>query len=159
MHICTVIINNFRCYENKTIFTFKKGLNVLVGENDSGKSALIDSIKYVLGTTDQNWQRVNISDYSNEDTSKPINITIIFSDLTLDEKATFMECLTLKKGKYYLILNWEAKYLTTIMPNRTVINLSCGLKKDITAPSPEARETLRTTYLRPLRDVVLDESR
>ena len=152
MHICTVIINNFRCYENKTIFTFKKGLNVLVGENDSGKSALIDSIKYVLGTTDQNWQRVNISDYSNEDTSKPINITIIFSDLTLDEKATFMECLTLKKGKYYLILNWEAKYLTTIMPNRTVINLSCGLKKDITAPSPEARETLRTTYLRPLRD-------
>lgn len=25
-------------------------------------------------------------------------------------------------------------------------------KKDITAPSPEARETLRTTYLRPLRD-------
>lgn len=97
MHICTVIINNFRCYENKTIFTFKKGLNVLVGENDSGKSALIDSIKYVLGTTDQNWQRVNISDYSNEDTSKPINITIIFSDLTLDEKATFMECLTLKK--------------------------------------------------------------
>lgn len=152
MYICTVIINNFRCYENKTKFTFKKGLNVLVGENDSGKSALIDSIKYVLGTTDQNWQRVSISDYSNEDTSKPINITIIFSDLTLEEKATFMECLTLKKGEYYLILNWEAKYLTTIMPNRTVINLSCGLKKDITAPSPEARETLRTTYLRPLRD-------
>ena len=60
-----------------------------------------------------------------------------------------MECLTLKKDKYYLILNWEAKYLTTIMPNRTVINLSCGSKKDIAAPSPEARETLRTTYLRP----------
>lgn len=152
MYIYAVKISNFRCFENKTIFTFKKGLNVLVGENDSGKSALIDAIKYVLGTTDQNWQRVNLTDYSNEDTSKPINITIIFSDLTLEEKATFMECLTLNNGKYYLILNWEAKYLTTIMPNRTVINLSCGLKKDITAPSPEARETLRATYLRPLRD-------
>ena len=41
MHICTVIINNFRCYENKTIFTFKKGLNVLVGENGVGKTHIM----------------------------------------------------------------------------------------------------------------------
>ena len=97
MPLTKIAAENFTVFEDIKI-PFCEGLNVLVGENDSGKSALIDSIKYVLGTTDQNWQRVNISDYSNEDTSKPINITIIFSDLTLDEKATFMECLTLKKA-------------------------------------------------------------
>ncbi len=29
---------------------FKSGMNVLIGENDSGKTAIIDAIKYVLKT-------------------------------------------------------------------------------------------------------------
>jgi len=31
-------------------FNFKKGLNVLIGENDTGKSAIIDAIKLLLKT-------------------------------------------------------------------------------------------------------------
>ena len=29
-----------------------KGLNILLGENDSGKTALIDAVRLVLGTRD-----------------------------------------------------------------------------------------------------------
>ena len=53
MYLAELKIKNFRCFdENYHIIKFNKGLNVLVGKNDSGKSAIIDAIRYVLGTTD-----------------------------------------------------------------------------------------------------------
>ena len=59
MYLSLLKIKNFRCYdENDHNIVFKKGLNVLVGENDSGKSAIMDAIKIVLGTTDMNWYRL-----------------------------------------------------------------------------------------------------
>ena len=152
MYIKKVIIENYRCFKEKTTIDFNNGLNVLVGENDSGKSAIIDAIKLVLGTTDQNWQRVNNTDYNDENTSLPICISIWFAGLTIDECASFMECLTINDGEYLLIVNYEASYSTTIKPNRTITKLSCGMSKDVAAPAPESKELLRTTYLRPLRD-------
>ena len=47
----------------QTAFYFNPGVTVLIGENDCGKSTVIDAIRYVLGTTDQSWQRVELSDY------------------------------------------------------------------------------------------------
>ncbi|MGN0401725.1 MAG: AAA family ATPase [Acetatifactor sp.] len=52
MYLSVLRIKNFRCFDgNAHSISFKKGLNVLVGENDSGKSAIMDAIKLVLGTT------------------------------------------------------------------------------------------------------------
>ena len=39
------------------------GLNVLVGENDSGKSAIIDAIQYALWTTSYEYQRLTADDF------------------------------------------------------------------------------------------------
>lgn len=36
---------------------FQNGLNVLIGENDSGKTAIIDAIKLVLKTHSTEWIR------------------------------------------------------------------------------------------------------
>lgn len=152
MYISGVRIENFRGIGKATIFKFNSGITVLVGENDSGKSTVIDAIRYVLGTTDQNWCRVEVSDYYNENTENEIHISICFSDLSLKEKAAFMECLTYTKTGEKLYLNWSAKYMTNVKPNRTLVNLTCGKNGDVSAPSPEARELLRVTYLRPLRD-------
>ena len=52
MYISDVKIVNFRGIGKETIFKFNPGITVLVGENDSGKSTVIDAIRYVLGTTD-----------------------------------------------------------------------------------------------------------
>lgn len=152
MYISTVIVENFRAFKEKTIFHFNPGVTVLIGENDCGKSTVIDAIRYVLGTTDQTWQRVELSDYYQENTQNEIHITVVFSDLTIQEKAAFMECLTYTKSEEILILNWTAKYMTNVKPHRTFVRINCGRNGDVSAPSAEARELLRVTYLKPLRD-------
>ena len=68
MYISSVSIENFRAFKEKTVFHFNPGVTVLIGENDCGKSTVIDAIRYVLGTTDQSWQRVDLSDYYQENT-------------------------------------------------------------------------------------------
>lgn len=152
MYISSVKVENFRGIKEEAEYSFNPGITVLIGENDSGKSTVIDAIRYVLGTTDQNWYRVEVTDYHNENTENEIHITICFSDLSIKEKASFMECLTYTKAGEKLYLNWTAKYMKNVKPNRTLVNLTCGKNGDISAPSPEARELLRVTYLRPLRD-------
>ena len=60
MYISSLKLWNFRKYGSSADVTedtephlevsFNKGLNVLIGENDSGKSAILDAIKLVLKT-------------------------------------------------------------------------------------------------------------
>lgn len=79
MYISDVIIKNFRCFGEEGIaIRFNRGLNVLVGENDSGKSAVLDAIRIVLGTTDQSWYRLSNKDFHNEDVSKKNNDNLCF---------------------------------------------------------------------------------
>ena len=45
------------------VIQFRKGLNLLVGENDSGKSTIIDAIKQVLYTQSFEYIRLDESDF------------------------------------------------------------------------------------------------
>ncbi|WP_303143766.1 ATP-dependent nuclease [[Ruminococcus] torques] len=152
MYISSVSIENFRAFKEKTVFHFNPGVTVLIGENDCGKSTVIDAIRYVLGTTDQSWQRVDLSDYYQENTDNEIHITVTFANLTAKEKAAFLECLTYTRDEETLIINWSAKYMTNVKPHRTFVSINCGRNADVAAPAAEARELLRVTYLKPLRD-------
>lgn len=156
MYLSLLKIKNFRCFDgNEHDVTFKKGLNVLVGENDSGKSAIMDAIKIVLGTTDMNWYRIDQEDFYKEDVSLEIEITCKFEDLNADECGAFLECLSYEdadKKVPCLYLHWRCKYLTSFKPPRPVANISTGKDGNGTVPSVEARELLRITYLRALRD-------
>ena len=52
MYLSLLQIKNFRCFDgNEHSITFKKGLNVLVGENDSGKSNAMAAIRILLDST------------------------------------------------------------------------------------------------------------
>ena len=42
--------------------------------------------------------------------------------------------------------------MTNVKPHRTFVSVNCGRNADVAAPSAEARELLRVTYLKPLRD-------
>ena len=44
MHINKIIITNYKKFENKT-FNFNKDINILVGDNDSGKSTILEAIE------------------------------------------------------------------------------------------------------------------
>ena len=42
---------------------FQKGLNLLIGENDSGKTAIVDAIKLVLKTHSSEWIKIENEDF------------------------------------------------------------------------------------------------
>jgi len=54
MYLSKLSIYNFRCFNDAGIeVDLRPGLTALVGENDAGKTAIIDAIRYVLRTSDQ----------------------------------------------------------------------------------------------------------
>lgn len=161
MYLSDVRIKNFRCFdETEHIVRFHSGLNVLVGENDSGKSAIIDSIRIVLGTTDQGWYKIEPTDFYNEDRAREISIICHFKDLNENECAAFLECLTYEDdgsgNKPNLYLHWSCKYLQNFTPARAAASVYTNLSGDGPSPAIEARELLRVTYLRALRDAYSD---
>lgn len=88
MYLSSLQIKNFRCFnDDEHIINFNPGLTVMVGENDSGKSAIMDAIRIVLGTTDFGWIRIETNDFFNEDISREISISCKFTNLTPDMQA------------------------------------------------------------------------
>jgi putative ATP-dependent endonuclease of the OLD family len=129
----------------------KNGLNVLIGENDSGKSAIIDAIRITLGTHSSEWSRITEDDFYSDSTRFRIELT--FSDLSAPEGKNFVEWLTLH-GKApnlrpALCINYDVtRSGTRIIPS----DIRAGAENDGHPLTAEAREYLKTTYLRPLRD-------
>ena len=65
MYLSKLTIENFRCFgsgDNRFEMALEPGLTALVGENDSGKTAVIDALRFALGTSDQEWNRLEDSD-------------------------------------------------------------------------------------------------
>ena len=161
MYLSSIQIKNFRCFDDQVhTIEFNPGLTVLVGENDSGKSAILDAIKIVLGTTDLGWYRLESTDFHNEDTTKEISIVCKFSNLTPDEQAAFLECVSYEEQDEPMVpslyLHWNCKYVTTFKPPRPISNLTSGKQGNGPSPSAESRELIRVTYLRALRDAYSD---
>ena len=156
MYLRSITISNFRCFGEAETIVFNRGLNVLVGENDSGKSAIMDAIRIALGTTDQSWYRIELSDFYNEDRTSEIKIVLKFCDLSIDEQAAFLECLSYEVENGHsipcLYVHWVCKYLLNFTPPRASVTLSTGYRGDGPSLPSAAKELLRVTYLRPLRD-------
>lgn len=84
MYISMLTIENFRCFGSGTErleLHLQPGLTALVGENDRGKSAIIDALRVALGTTDQEWYRLDDTDFHSEDVSLEIRIVCKFESL------------------------------------------------------------------------------
>ena len=85
---------------------FQNGLNVLIGENDSGKTAVVDAIKLVLKTHSTEWVRVAFEDFHVN--TKRMRIECIFKGLLDEEAKHFIEWLGMdgegKSAKPFMIL-------------------------------------------------------
>lgn len=159
MYLASMTIENFRCFGEKARafqLELKPGLTALVGENDAGKSAVIDALRLVLGTTDQEWCRVEPDDFNIATTTREIRISCRFSDLTENDEQAFVEYLTYDVANQTspsLLISWTAKQSADPQRRsgiRVEVRAGAGGKGPIVAP--EVRELLRATYLRPLRD-------
>lgn len=170
MYLFNIKLWNFRKFGSGSEFdltvpnldlNFTKGINVLIGENDSGKSAIIDAIKLVLKTHSYDWLKTTHDDFFKETIRLRIELT--FKDLLDNEAKNFTEWLgweevaidnngtTEKKQVPYLRLiydvsrNLEDYY---IFPTE----VRAGVDESGYQLTAEAREYLKTTYLKPLRD-------
>jgi putative ATP-dependent endonuclease of OLD family len=165
MFLAELRIENFRMFgENAHAFALplKAGLTALVGENDTGKTAVIDALRFVLGTRDQEYCRVEDSDFhwppGTKERRTQIRIRCKFDDLTTHDKGAFAEYLTYveRDGHQEAVLhvNWTAKGTAGARSSRRFVSvdLRSGETGDGPVMDTEVRNLLRSTYLRPLRD-------
>ena len=138
---------------------FNDGLNVLIGSNDSGKTAIIDAIKLVLKTHSYEYIRPMREDFfSKEKTkieakieTKTFRIELIFSGFDAHEASNFIEWIGHDdNGEMFLKLVYQVnRDDSRIFPS----DVKAGADENGTSLSAEAREKLNVTYLKPLRDV------
>ena len=111
MYLAQLKIDNFRKYEN-CVINFNKGFNLLVGENDSGKSVIIDAIRKVLWTHSYEPDRLEEEDFYNcEKNNRDIKITCVFKGLDDPKVAQhFIEWIAIENGEPVLIVKYIGKY-------------------------------------------------
>ncbi len=154
MYLKSLKIENFRKFEKINV-EFTKGLNLLVGENDAGKTAIIDSIKYVLQTQSFDYIRPSYEDFYLKPEDNEINrtnefyIECIFEDLKPYEASSFLEWLGLDdEGKSYLKIWLIAKR----NDRKISYEIRAGADDEGNQLNGESRDYLRVIYLKALRD-------
>ncbi|WP_051026690.1 ATP-dependent nuclease [Bradyrhizobium cosmicum] len=163
MYISAIRIENFRNFGSGPkafVLPLKPGFTALVGENDAGKTAIIDALRHVLGTRDQEYLRVETSDFHHPtggQQADQISIRLTFSGLNVQDRAAFAEYLTYAQGgdgsDTSLIITWVAKRNTSNSARRVrPSELRAGANGEGPLLDSEARSLLTATYLRPLRD-------
>lgn len=158
MYLSNIKLWNFRKYGNEQDYnskkdtpdlnlTFQKNLNVLIGQNNAGKTAIIDAIKLVLKTHSYQYIKVENFDFYND--SKRFRIEVEFNDLTDNEAKNFVEWLGYEGEKVFLRLIYDvSRSDERIFPSE----VKAGVDEDGSQMTAEAREYLKVTYLKPLRD-------
>ena len=146
MFLSKLKLKNFRKYENLEV-PFKEGLNVLIGENDSGKTTIIDAIRILLGTQSHEYYYIDEKDFNNPNEEMKIECTFSFKDGSDSKVAKFLEWITFNdEKKPELIVRLKA------------IKKELKIKRTVTAGEVDLDtrfdllDELRVTYLKPLRD-------
>lgn len=159
MFLESITIVNFRLFERLEL-NLNRGLNVLVGENDSGKTSIIDAIRYVLGSNSSERAYVSESDFHGD--AQTFSVQLKFSDVETHAHR-FVEHLsheeyedgdgaTKRRPVFYIQLSAKKTgkerrgypYIQTDVRSGHDGN---GLHLEF-----EIRDFLATTYLKPLRD-------
>ena len=138
---------------------FHEGVNVLIGENDSGKTAIVDAIRYVLHTKSGETIYMDEKDFHKEGDSraKHLKIECQFDGISETEAAPFLEWMGIEdedgKKKYILRVTLNA---TLLEDGRVYPQFKAGMGDEGSIMDGRARDLLRVVYLKPLRDALQD---
>jgi putative ATP-dependent endonuclease of OLD family len=160
VYLKEIRLYNWRKYKTKDektpalVVPFKKGLNILIGENDSGKTGIIDAIRMVLGTNNNTTEWITDEDFS--EGAESLVVECKFDDLSPKDEAFFLEWLTLEgekleKSSLRVVLRAN-KYKDANQVKKLSREIVAGPENHEQGMNSIAQEYLRVTYLKPLRD-------
>jgi putative ATP-dependent endonuclease of OLD family len=133
---------------------FNPRLNVLIGQNDSGKTAIIDAIKFTLGTKSLDTFWLEDRDFHDGPIGRASSIKIecLFKGFNSKEAGSFIEWLgTDEDGfvlKVWLIANRRDQTIQT--------RIKAGSDDEGVILDPDAKDNLKAIYLKPLRDALAE---
>lgn len=136
---------------------FQEGVNVLIGENDSGKTAIVDAIRYVLRTQSGEFIQFEDKDFYQEpdgNRKDEFKVECVFDGINEQDAGLFWEWLSWNDDKTkYLLKVWlyAKRKDNIIMPT-----FSAGIEGQAERLDSEARELLKVVYFKPLRDALTD---
>lgn len=136
--------------------TFHKGLNAIIGENDSGKTAIIDALKLVLLTQSNEYIRPTEYDFYQSPDGESVSefrIECTISEFSLNEAKNFIEYLSFEKEGDAVKYDLHLHYRAWKEGSRKIFHeLKIGDSDDSISIDGKARELLKAVYLKPLRD-------
>jgi len=153
MWISRITLKNFRKVPSDQLLSveFKEGLNLIIGENNIGKTTITDAISLCLSYGNPE-KVIWLKEDDFHDKEKPIEIIIEFSDLNPSQEAAFLPALVLDKNDQHKLkfeFNFEMK------DDRVYPNIKCG-ELGLTSNPYDLLKFLKSIYLQALRDVNLE---
>ena len=152
MYLAELAIKNFRRLNDVTL-KFVPGLNVLVGPNNVGKTAVVDALRALLAGTDDPYPRFDIDDIHVPKGGRgtgDIIFNYTFRELSADDEADFSHALRPgADGEIEAALG--ITYGEPDKSGRLRPRKWCGDHDDISMTAGML-ENLRSVYLPPLRD-------
>lgn len=163
MYMKSISLTNFRQFgtvnkgEPAITVEFNPNFNILVGENDSGKTAIIDAIRYLLGSISDDIEKIKLEDFYRDSIGAHSDYFYIegtFVDLTDKEAGAFLEWLSFNnENEYELRVSLRVEKKKNENGQEYIERkVQAGEKIYESRLGSQAKEFLKTTYLKPLRD-------
>lgn len=153
MYLAELNVSNFRKLREAKL-RFQPGLNVLVGPNNVGKSAVVDALRTLLAGHDEPYPRLDVSDRHRPAEGEPagdISFHFVFCGLSHDDEADFIAALKPSADGKSMEAHIHVSYTDADQTGRFRVKRWCGEHQDVALTS-DMMENLRGVYLQPLRD-------
>ena len=152
MYLAQLDITNFRKLK-KAELKFQNGLNVLVGANNAGKTAVVDALRALLAGHDDPYPRLDADDLHRPKGGNPegnIVFHYVFHNLDADDEADFLAALK-PDAEGNMEAHITIRYSEADKTGRLRAKRWCGDNEDV-GLTTDMMENLRGVYLPPLRD-------
>lgn len=153
MHLAELTLRNFRSCVDTTV-RFEKDLTVLVGENNGGKTSVLDAIRLLTTPSDGRRTRYpEVRDVHRDQPDGPMRIDARFEQLSPTQKGWFLTALT-SPTEDTAILGYEwTPPGPGVRRSRPVLTVGPRRSQD---PEPIVRDSVRHVHLPALRDAARD---
>jgi len=102
MYLKKLHVKGFRCIGDLAL-DFHKGMNILIGENDTGKTAILDALRICLGLgVERREVYITLDDFHVDESGQmtgAIEFHLTFIDLNSREQGVFIELLAIPEGR------------------------------------------------------------